>query len=83
MAVEVTIVATKEEYQIVDRVGAAYVGELCHGLKPYVYIHIAIWCVMDCSVQWDVVMEILGVLLGLVKNYGRHEALIIRSGKYK
>ena len=38
---------------------------------------------MDCPVQWDVVMEIFGVLLGLVNNDGRHEALPISSGKYK
>ena len=30
---------------------------------------------MDCPVQWDVVMEIFGVLLGLVNNDGRHEEL--------
>ena len=78
-----TIVSIEEEYLIVDRVGTAYVGELGHGIKPPVSIHIARWCVMDCPVQWDVVMEILGVLLGLVKNDGRHEEFPIRSGKDK
>ena len=73
----------KEEYLIVDRGGATYVGELGHGLNSPVSIHVAIWCVMDCSVKWDVVMEILGVLLGLVNNDGRHEALPISSGKDK
>ena len=68
---------------IVDKGGAAYVRELYHGLKPPVSIHVSIWCVMDCPVQWDVVMEILGVLLGLVNNDGRHEALPISSGKDK
>ena len=78
-----TIVSIEEEYLIVDRGGTAYVGELGHDIKPPVSIHIARWCVMDCPVQWDVVMEILGVLLGLVKNDGRHEAFPIRSGKDK
>ena len=78
-----TIVSTEEEYLIVDRVGTAYVGELGHGIKTPDYIHVARWCVMDCPAQWDVLMEILGVLLGLVKDDGRHEALPIRSGKDK
>ena len=78
-----TIVYTKEEYLIVDRGCTAYVGELGHGLKPPVSIHVSIWCVMDCPVQWDAVMEILGVLLGLMNNDGRHEAFPISSGKYK
>ena len=78
-----TIVSTKEKYLIFERGGTAYVRELGHGLKRPVSIHVAIWCVMDCPVQWDVVMDILGVLLGLVNNDGRHEAFPISSGKYK
>ena len=78
-----TIVSIEEDYLIVDRGGTAYVGELGHGLKPLVSIHVTRWCVMDCPVQWDVVMEILGLILGLVKNDGRHEALPISLGKYK
>ena len=78
-----TIVSIKEEYPIVDRGGTAYVGELGHSLKPPVSIHVVRWCVMECPVQWDVVMEILGLLLGLVNNYGRHEALPISSDKDK
>ena len=82
MIVEITIVSWEEEYLIVDRGGTAYVGELGHGLKTPVSIHVAILCVMDCPVQWDVVMEIFGLLLGLVNNDGRHEALPISSVKY-
>ena len=67
-----TIVSIKEEYPIVDRGGTTYVGELGHVLKPPVSIHVARWCVMDYPVQWGVVMDILGLLLGLVNNYGRH-----------
>ena len=78
-----TIISIEEEYLIVDRVDAAYVGELSHGLKPPISIHVARWCVMDCPVQWYFVMEILGVLLGLVKDDGRHEALPNRLGKDK
>ena len=80
---EMTILSIEEEYLIVDRGGTVYVGELVHGLKPPVSLHVARWCVMDFPFQWDVVMEILGVILGLVKNYGRHEALTISSGKEK
>ena len=76
--VEVNIVSIKEEYLIVDRGCAAYVGYLGHGIMPPVPIHVSIWCVMDYPVQWDVVTEILGVLLGLVNNDGRHEAFPIR-----
>ena len=72
-----------EEYIIFDRRGAVYVGELGHGHKPTVFIHVARWCVMDCPVKWDVVMEILGLLLGLVNNNGKHEALPISSCEYK
>ena len=78
-----TIASIEEEYLIVDRGGAAYVGELGRGLKPLVSIHVDRCFVMDFPVQWDVVMEILGVLLVLVNNYGKHEALPIRSVKYK
>ena len=81
--VEMTIVSIKEEYLIFDRGGAAYVGELGHSLKPLVSFHVARWCMMDCPFQWDVVMEILVVLLGLVKNDGRHKTLPIISGKDK
>ena len=68
-----TIVSIEEEYLIVDRVCAAYFGALGHGLKPLVSIHVSIWCVMDCKVQWDVVIDILVLLLDLVNNNGRHE----------
>ena len=78
-----TIVSIEEEYLIVDRGGTAYVGELGHGLKPPVYIRVARWCVTDYPVQWYVVMEILVVLLDLVNNDGRHEALAIRPVKDK
>ena len=78
-----TIVSIEKEYLIVDRGGTAYVGELGHGLKPPVSIHVSRWCVIDCPVQWDVVMEILGLLLGLVDNNGRHEAFPISSVKDK
>ena len=81
--VKMTIVSVKKEYLIVDKGGTAYVGKLGHSLKPPVSIHAARWCVMDCPVQWDVVMEILGLLLGLVNNDVRHEALLISLGKDK
>ena len=78
-----TIVSIKEEYLFVDRGGAAYVGELVHGLNPPVSIHVAIWCVMDCPSHCNVVTDILGVFLGLVNNDGRHEALPISCGENK
>ena len=52
-------VAVEEKYLIVDRGGAAYVGELDHGFKPPISIHIPRWCVVDCTVQWDVEVDIL------------------------
>ena len=52
-----TIVSIEEEYLIVDRGGAIYVGELGHDLKPPVSIHVSRWCGIDCSFQWDVVMD--------------------------
>ena len=78
-----TIMSFEEDYLIVYRGGATCVGELGHGLKPPISINLSIWCVMEFPIQWDVVMEILGVLLGLVKNYERHEAFHISSGKEK
>ena len=71
------IASIKEEYLIVDRGGATYVGESGHGLKPPVSIHVSRCCVVDCPLKWDVVMEILVVLLGLVNNGGGHEAFPI------
>ena len=67
-----TTVSTKEEYLIVDMGGAEYVGEMGHGLNPSVSIYVERWCVMDFKVKWDVVMEILEVILGFVRNNGRH-----------
>ena len=67
----------EEDYLIVDRGGTTYVVELGHGLKTPVSIHVARWCAMDCPVQWDAVMEILGVLLGLVNNHRSHESFTI------
>ena len=78
-----TIVSIKEEYLIFDRGSAVYVGELDHGLKPPISIHVSIWCVIDCPDQWYVVMDILGVILGLVYNDGWHEEFPIILGKYK
>ena len=63
----------KEQYLVVERVGDAYVGELGHGFYPPVSIHITRWCVMECPVQWDIELDILVVLLGLVHNDGWHE----------
>ena len=78
-----TIVSIEAEYLIVDRIGAVYVGELGHEIKSPVSIHVYIWCVVDCPVQWDVVMEILRLLFGLVNNNGMHEAFPISSCGYK
>ena len=75
--------STEEEYLIVDRGGAVYVGYLVHELKPPISIHVAIWCLMECPVQWGAMMDILRVLFGLVNNNGRHEALPIISCEYK
>ena len=74
-----TIVPIEEDYLIVDRGGAAYVGELGHGLKSPVSIYVSIWFVVDCPVQWDVVMEISVLILGLLNRGGRHEASPISS----
>ena len=73
--------STKEKYLIFDRGGVAYVEELCRGFKPPVSMHIPIWYVMDFPFQWDVGVEILVLLLGLMHNYGWHEALPISLGK--
>ena len=68
-----TIVSIEEYYLIVDRGGAASVGELGHGLKLPVSIHVSRWCVVDCPFQRNIVMEFLGLILGLVNNDERHE----------
>ena len=78
-----TSVSTKEKYLIVDRGGAACVGELGHGFNPPSSIHIPRWFVMDCPFQWDVEVDIFGVLLGLVHYDGWHEILPISLVKYK
>ena len=78
-----TIVSIEEEYLIVDRGGYGYIGELYHGLKPPIYIHVARCCVMDCPVQSNVVLEILGVILRLANNDGRNEEFSISLGKDK
>ena len=71
----------EEYYLIVDRGGTAYVGELGHGFKLPISIHIPRWCVMDFPVQWNFEVEIFRVLLVLVHNDGWHEAFPINSGK--
>ena len=62
--------STKEKYMIDDRGGATYVVKLGHGFKPPVSIHIPRWCVMEFPVQCNIEVDILGLLLGLVHNYG-------------
>ena len=83
VVINVSGMAIKENYLIVDRGGAASVGELGHGFEKPICINIPRWCVLDCLVQWNVEVEILGLLLGLVHSSGLNEALPIRSSKYK
>ena len=52
----------EEQYIIVDKGGAAYLGELGYGFKRPISIYIPRWCAVDCPLQWDVELEILGVL---------------------
>ena len=78
---EVTVMSIKEKYLIFDRGGTIYVVELGHGFKIPVSIHTPIWCVMDCLVYWDVEVEILRLILGLVQNDGGHKAFPTRPGK--
>ena len=77
------VISIKEKYLIVDRGGAAYVSELGHDFKTLVSIHISRWCVIDCPVQWDVEVDISGLLIGLVYNDGQYGALTVILGKYK
>ena len=71
--------STEEKYLIFDRGGATYVGELSHGFKPPISIHIPRFYVIDCKVQWDFVMDILGVFLGLVQSEGCHEVARVKT----
>ena len=77
------VVSIKEQSLIVDRGGAAYVGELGRGFYPSISIHITRRCVMDYPFQWEIMVEILELLLGLVHNYGWREEFSIILGKYK
>ena len=63
--------------------GIKYIGESGHGFKPPFYIHIPIWCVVDCTLQWDVELKILGLIFGLVHNYWWNEEFTTISVKYK
>ena len=63
-------VSIKEKYLNVDMGGATYVGELVHGFYPSVSIHITRCRVFDYPVRWDILVDISGVLLGLVHNDG-------------
>ena len=80
---KVTLFSIEEETLIFDRGGYAYVVEFGHGLKTPVSIHVSIWCVVYCIVQWYIAMDIMGVLLGLENNYWMHEAFPISSCEYK
>ena len=60
--VELAVISTKEKCLIVDRGNVTYVGELGCVFKPPTSIHIPSWCVMEFPVQWDVEVEILGLL---------------------
>ena len=73
----------KEQYLIIDRVDNTYIGGLANLFQPSISTHITRWCVLDYPVQWDIIMEILGLLISWVKNDGWHEAFPISSGKYK
>ena len=82
MVIEVAVMFTGEK-NIVDSGGATYGGELGHGFKFPISIHIPGWCVVDYKVHWDAEVNILVVLLLLVHNDGRHEVLPIGSDKDK
>ena len=81
--VKVYVMFTKANYLIVDSGGAAYSGELVHGFKSPISIHIYVWCVVYYPVQWAVDVGILIVFLFLVNSYGWCEAFTIGSGKYQ
>ena len=57
--IKVDVMYIKENYLIVDRVGALYTGYLGSGFKPFLSIHIPIWCVVECPALCDVEVEIL------------------------
>ena len=80
---KLAVMSFKEKYLIFDRVGATYVGELGHVFEQPFSVHIPRWCVVYCTFQWDVEVEILGLILDLVHNDGLHEAFPIGSVKYK
>ena len=81
--IKVAVMSTNENDLIVEKGGSAYIGELGHGFKPHISIHIHRCCVMDCTVQWDFEVDISGLILGLVDNDRCNEALTIRSGEDK
>ena len=60
----------EENYLIFDRGGAAYVVELGRGFNPPISIHIPVYFVVEYLVHWDDEVDILGVFLCLVDNYG-------------
>ena len=51
MVIEVTFIPIGENYLIVDRGGAAYIGELGNAIKSHISIYIPIWCGLECPVQ--------------------------------
>ena len=81
--VGVADISIKEKYLIVVSGGTTYSGELGRSFNPPISIHIPIWFLVEYPVQWDVEVEILGVLLYLVKINGQNEAFPIGSGKNK
>ena len=80
---EVTFLSIKEKYLIFERGENAYFGELGHVFKPLVSIHIPKWFVMDYPFQFNVEVNIFGLLPGLVHNDEWNEAFPFISGKNK
>ena len=74
------IISIKENHLIVYSGGAKYSGELVNVFKPTVYIHIPVWCVVDYPFRGGVEVDILGVLLFFLENYGCYQEFTIGLG---
>ena len=77
--IKVAVMYIEENYFIVDSGGTAYGGELGRVFKPPVSIHIHRCYVVEYPVQWDIEVEILGLLLCLLHNDVRNESFPIGS----
>ena len=81
--IKVASVVIKEEDLISEVVGTTYSWEVGHDHEPPIMVNVPWWGVVENPFTWDIWVEFLCVLDGLVNDDRGHEALPIWPVEYQ